>query len=395
MYDERLANVNSLEFSSIARNLKSSGKKITSLGLGEPIWTTPQIITSELSFQISNKHFGYSSPLGNQQLRDNIINAYLPSGIHQSLANESLLITQGAKGALSLALESILKPGDSVAVVEPCYVSYIPQIFLAAPNTKVKSFVPKYFNAIDLDQIDSFLTEHSFKCLLISSPSNPTGYTLSFRDLSLLQSICKRHNVYLVVDEVYSKLYLGDHPEASATTLISSCDNVIVVNSLSKTYSLTSWRIGFLMGPSNVIRKAAKILQHELTCIPEFLQVSASKFIEVPVSWLEENLSLLRHNLSAAHNNLDPLRKIGLISYTNPDGGMFIFVRVNIPGFDSDVFCSKLIESTNIAITPGKTFGHYWSSYLRISLSCEIAKFSEAISEFTCFLSDYSSDKHV
>lgn len=389
MYDSRLATINSLEFSSSARILKSSGKKITSLGLGEPIWSTPVEITSELSRQIIQNHFGYSSPYGNQKLRDEVLKLFLSSNESQSLKSENLLITQGAKGALSLALESILDPGDFVAIVEPCYSSYIPQAYLAAANISVKSFIPDHLDSLCLEQVDTFLSEHDFKCLVISSPSNPTGHTLSFDVLADLQVTCKKHNVYLIVDEVYSMLYFGPVPPISAASLISSNDNVIVVSSFSKTYSMTAWRIGYLLAPPSIISNSIKIIQHELTCIPEFLQIAAAKFVDVSPSWLNHNLSLLSSNLSEALKYLDPLHECGLLSYTLPSGGMFIFLNVNVQNFDSDSFCTSLINDTNIALTPGKLFGPFWTSYLRISLSCDQHVFTNAFQQFVCYLKNY------
>ncbi|MDB4638786.1 pyridoxal phosphate-dependent aminotransferase [bacterium] len=389
MFDSRLANVNSLEFSSSARILKASGKKITSLGLGEPIWSTPKEITSELSRQIIQNHFGYSSPYGNPKLRGEVLKLFLSANESQSLKPENLLITQGAKGALTLALESILEPGDFVAIVEPCYASYIPQAYLAAFNISAKSFMPEHLDSLCFEKLDAFLSKHDFKCLLISSPSNPTGHTLSFDVLSGLQVICKRHNIYLIIDEVYSMLYFGDEPPISAASLISSNDNVIVVNSFSKTYSMTAWRIGYLLAPPSIISHSIKIIQHELTCIPEFLQIAAAKFVEVSPSWLNHNLSLLRANLSESLKSLDSLRMSGLVSYTVPTGGMFIFIKVNVQYFDSDAFCSSLIKDTNIAMTPGKLFGSFWTPYLRISLSCDQRVFAYAFQQFICYLKNY------
>ncbi|WP_115016686.1 pyridoxal phosphate-dependent aminotransferase [Synechococcus sp. UW140] len=390
MYDSRLDNITSLEFSAVARKARNDGQNLISLGLGEPHWDPPIEITNHLSQIIKDSSFGYSSPYGETSLRESILSD-LNNKYQLKFNLSNVMITNGAKGALTLALSSILEAGDNVLVVEPCYVSYIPQIFLAAPNTSPISFKLDSNFDFDFVQLKKVLLDKKPKCILISSPCNPTGISLSADELSNLVSLARLVDCYLIVDEIYSDLSLESNVNSRFTTslsLFNTYNKLIYINGFSKTFAMTSWRIGFLIANNFVINRSLKLLQHQITCIPSFLQKSASKFLHVHPSWVHDKCLSLRKNLNLFSQVIEDHSLCDIISFRRPSHGMFVFPHVDLPNFDSDKFSSNLLKSKSVAVAPGKIFGSSWNNYIRISLASPCDVFSEGIHKLIYFIKE-------
>ena len=235
-----------------------------------------------------------------------------------------------------------------------------PQIFLAAPNTSPISFKLDCDFNFDFVQLKVLLAKRP-KCILISSPCNPTGISLSSDDLSNLVNLARLIDCYLIVDEIYSDLSLQDNTSSRFTTslsLFSTYDKLIYINGFSKTYAMTSWRIGFLIANDFVIHRSLKVLQHQITCIPSFLQESASRFVHVSPSWIHDKCLSLRNNLNLFSELIDHYSLSDIVSFRRPSHGMFVFPRINLPDFDSDIFSSNLLKSKLVAVSPGKTLVH-------------------------------------
>lgn len=370
----------SLEFSSLARSRAMSGEKIYSLGLGEPFWDVPEIATRKLSQLAINQKFGYSSPFGNNDLRrfiaDDIVGV---SGY--ALRDYNILIAAGAKQALTIVLKTILEDSDEVIIIDPCFVSYGPQVLLANHNSKA-IFCPLSRDfSIDFEELSARISRRT-KVILINSPNNPSGAVISKREMERLVSLAKDCGAYLVCDEIYRDFVFGDQLFHSANSHRNSYSKIITIDGFSKTYAMTGWRLGYIVASQEFIARAVKVVQHEITNVPEILQIAACEVFSLPDRWFEQYRSIIENNsvyYAAAINDLP------MISTPPLRGGMFCFPKIDINNLGSDQIAVELLKKESVAVTPGIAFGESWDKHLRVSLSMYEHEFRNAIDKFANF----------
>jgi aspartate aminotransferase len=372
----------SLEFSELARQKTEQHQKIISLGLGEPSIPTPDIIIDAAYESMKSGGTRYSSPWGISELREKIaIN--LRRSFSREISPANVIITLGAKQALSLSLMALLEPGDEVIIFSPCYVSYIPQVYMAEPAVTLKIIELRRDDfGIDFDFLKAQITQKT-KAIIINFPHNPTGKVLSPEELDQLVSIVMESGAFLISDEIYSKLIFSGKIFKSIGVFSELGDRCIVIDGFSKAFSMTGWRIGYLYGSAAFLKKISSIQQHLNTNIPVFIQKAASRALDLPEDFHETYNSLLRRNGSLL---CETLRNVPVIKYIPPDGGLFGFVNISETGMDSDSFCTKLLQEKSVAITPGKAFGINWDDHIRISLAPDEASFGEGIKRLADFM---------
>ena len=383
MIHKEVLKTNSLEFSSIVQQKVKSGEKLYSLGLGEPFWQVPELARKKLSELAINRHFGYSSPFGNLKLRDYIAQDLTIKNSFD-FSSQNILIAAGAKQALQIALKSILKDEDEVIILDPCYVSYRPQVLLANHNAKVISCpLSDNFkvNLIKLKKLINFKT----KAILINTPNNPSGALISRSEMESLVNIAKEYNVYLVCDEIYQDFIFFNSTFFSANNFRKQYNRIITIGGFSKTFSMTGWRIGYFVATQELILKASKIVQHEMTNLPEMLQVAACEVFSLPKQWFDKYRLILERNLNYYINSTE---NINVLKNIHTNAGMFCFPKFEFKNkdIDSDQLTVELLKDQNVAITPGIIFGKRWNKYLRISLSLSEIEFKEAIDRFVNFI---------
>ncbi len=380
MIHEEVLTTNSLEFSEMARNKFISGEKLYSLGLGEPFWQAPTSVRQKLSDLALTVDFGYTNPFGNPKLREEIAQSLTNlSGFRIESGN--VLIAAGAKQALSIALQTILADGDEVIVLDPCFVSYRPQVLLANHNANAISCPLSDDFTINFVALKALVTDKT-KAILINTPNNPSGSLISKIEMELLVKQAQDCGAYLICDEIYRNFIFHDARFHSANAHRGTYDRIITIDGFSKTYGMTGWRLGYLIGPHEFISKSVKIIQHEMTNVPEILQVAACEIFSLPVDWFEQFRSVLERN---AIYYSKVTKGISILRSAQIKGGMFCFPQFDLEGIGSDRLAVELLMDQNVAVTPGVLFGKSWDKYLRISLSCPESEFRDAIDRFSYF----------
>jgi aspartate/methionine/tyrosine aminotransferase len=378
--DKSVLNTVSLEFSALARNKAHSGTEMLSLGLGEPGFSTPNQIIEAAYHSMLKGENRYSSPWGTPELlfklREKIENDTV------KVAEEELIITLGAKQALSLCLTSILEKNDEVILISPSFVSFKPQIKMADPTSIIKEIsLNKSSFGLDFDALENSITSNT-KAILINFPNNPTGAVLSKYEIEKLIKLAKKHNTYIISDEIYSSMAFENSNFISLLEYRDKYKNIFVIDGFSKAYSMTGWRIGYLIGPREHIKRVSVLQQHLNTNIPVFIQRGAEAALDLPNTFIEKYKLHLTENAKILN---ELIFGSNVLTCHDVKGGMFSLINISKLNKDSDTFCTDLLKSTNVAATPGIIFGIDWDDHIRVSLGGDKDQFYEAITRIVKF----------
>lgn len=338
-----------------------------SLGLGEPDLPTPDVIRNAAIKVIAEEQNGYTLQAGLPALRERVARDYP----HLNLSADQVVITAGSQEALYLALMTLIKAGDEVLIPDPGFVAY-PTIVRMAGGVPITYRMPAAGNfTFDADAFRKALTKRTTVVVCVS-PSNPTGRSLSAGDLAAIAAALKGTGIFLLSDEIYRDIYYGDEPPPSASTFY---DRTIVISGLSKSMSMTGWRLGWICGEAAVIRAALVLHGYVTTCASTVSQKAAL------AAWTDEG-ALARASIRRTfHQRRDYLvdlirTELGLKAVT-PDGAFYTMVDVGKYG-SSLAVAEKLLAHGVVAV-PGSAFGSEGEGFLRISFCADSSKLAEGV----------------
>ena len=364
-----------LRFSSLARKLNDKGQHLISLGLGEPGFPTPPEIIDAAADAMRNGMTRYSSPFGLPGLREAICRKLrMENGI--ACVPGEIMVTPGAKMALSLALGALLQPGDEVINVLPCYPSYLPQIRIAEPDAIVHNIDldPDDFR-LDLNRIRACLSSRT-KAIILNFPHNPTGRMLSPEELDGLIEVLANHPCWVISDEIYECLNFSGTRHLSPGSSPALAERTITINGFSKAYSMTGWRIGYMVAKGPIMQTISKLQQHMNTNVAPFIQCAAQKALEMSSRFLDDYNEQLGVNARCVEGVVESCSPLKLVQ---PEGGLFAFLDIRSLGLTSDDFCCRLLERYAVAATPGLVFGRNWDGFVRVSLATDSESFSDGV----------------
>ena len=353
---------------------------VISLGVGEPDFATPWNICESAIHSIEQGYTSYTSNKGLLELRTAITKDFRKKyGVKYDPQNETL-ITVGVSEALDLAMRAILNPGDKVLIPDPCYVSYGAEVSLAGG-------VPVYIrtsqkNGFKISPKDiSTHCDSKTKALLLNYPANPTGTSYTKKELEALNKAAKKHNLIVISDEIYCDLTY-DFSHTPWPTLNKGKSNCIYLNGFSKGYAMTGWRIGYAMGPEDIISAMTKIHQYTILCAPITGQMAA---IEAIQKGADSVLEMKREYKRRREYIVNSLNRIGLTCH-KPPGAFYAFPSIKKTGMNGIKFANKLLKDYKVALVPGSAFGKDRDDFVRISYATDMDKLKEAISRIEAFL---------
>lgn len=370
-----------LRFSTLARCANREGRDIISFGLGEPDFPTPVPVIEAAAKAMRDGFTRYSDPLGLSELRERICGKLAAeNGVR--VESNRVLVAPGAKMALSLALGAILEPGDEVINISPCYSSYVPQILIAEPTATIHNVGLRRLDfRLDLDRIADLLGPRT-KAVLINSPHNPTGWMIAESEAATLVSLLKDSACYIVSDEVYERLNFGRAPHVSIGRYPEVAARTVTINGFSKAYAMTGWRIGYLAAPEALMSRISRLQQHLNTNTATFIQKAALAALDLPDDYIAAYNARLRANAECLAVAVADTNALSLVA---PSGGLFAFVNIASTGMDSDSFASGLLESHDVAATPGVAFGRDWNDHVRVSLAIDADRFRLGAERLSAF----------
>jgi aspartate aminotransferase len=346
-----------VEMTERVRAARAAGKPVLPLSSGDPnLPTHPSVIeAAHRALLAGETHYGPSPGL--PALREAIAER-LSRRAKTRTAPDQVLITPGGKFAVFAALTATVMPGDEVIVFDPCWVSYHPCIQLCGG----KPVVIPALDGVPLDKVAAAITPRT-RMMIINSPVNPTGRVLTRDELAGLARLAREHNFWLLFDQVYSDLiYNGEF--TFLQDLEDAQDRTFVADSLSKTYGMTGWRVGFVTAPQRAIKPLLRVIQHSIYCVPPFIQSAAIAALQLPQSVVDSYVARFRQRRDRAAAALDSLTGI---SCAAPPATFYLFPSIN---GDDRVVAEEWIDKLSIASVPGSAFGGAGAGHLRLSLAC-------------------------
>jgi aminotransferase len=359
-------------------DLVLNSKDIISLGVGEPDFPTPWHITEQGIYHLEKGHTSYTSNLGLLELRKEISN-YLKKDFSADYdPKDEIMITVGVSAGLDMTFRTLLDPGDEIIIPAPSYVCYEPLAYLAGG-------VPVMIDTRDTglvltrESLEKHITPKT-KALLISYPSNPTGKMISKDQLLGIIEVCKKHDIWLISDEVYGDLVYDLKPISAATYIK---DRLILLNGFSKSYAMTGWRIGYVACPRDVLKEMVKIQQYNVLCAPIMSQYAAIEALQngrAEVDRMKSSYELRRNYFYEA------LKEIGF-EVQKPEGAFYMFPSVKKFGLSAEDFSMRLLQEGRVAVVPGNAFGEMIDDHVRCCYACSMDELKEAISRISKFIS--------
>lgn len=348
--------------------LKASGRALIGLQVGDPDFGThPAIIETALrAMQSGLTHYGPA--IGTLELRQAIAaKLQRDEGVAYDPASE-IIVTHGGIHAYYLAMQSILNPGDDVLIPDPSWATHENMATMLRGNV---IRVPAPPEAGFVPQFDSWLKALTprTRAIVLNYPSNPTGAYPSREYLAQLQAFAKEHDLWIVSDEVYGSLYYGERPTCAAA-FDGAKERTLLVNSLSKSYAMTGWRVGFLAAPARVIENALKAGQNSITCVAPFIQKATAFALtdpEIQQVTAEMRAAYARRRdlvLRLAHE-----LECDRILVTPPQGAFYFFLDIRPLKMTSAEACERLLEEAGVALVPGSAFGEYGEGFVRMTIA--------------------------
>ncbi|NLM01042.1 MAG: aminotransferase class I/II-fold pyridoxal phosphate-dependent enzyme [Treponema sp.] len=354
---------------------------IISLGVGEPDFPTPWLMREEAYYHLQQGHTSYTSNWGLTELREEISKYLTRYDLHYSSKNE-ILVTIGVSEAIDGVLRAVLNPEDEIIVCEPCYVSYQPLASLCDAklihlDTSKTSFYPT------AQEIEKVITPKT-KAIMICSPSNPTGRMIPESELAKIAEVVKKHQIWVLSDEVYCELVYDDKKHVSIGSMPGMKPYTIVLNGFSKAFAMTGWRIGFVCCPSDLMKQIHKLHQYSSICAPIMSQYAATEGLRNGFAEVEK----MRISYQQRRNlMIKVFAEIGL-PVSEPDGAFYIFPDIRSTGLTSEEFATKLIEEYQVAVVPGSVFGKGGEGFIRCCYATEISKIKEALKRISQMVRD-------
>ena len=355
-----------------ARELEAAGRSIIHMEIGEPDFVTPQpVIDAGIrALQAGKTH--YTPAMGLPALRERIA-AFYRNRYGVTVAAERIVITPGASAALQLVLAVLVNPGDRVLLADPGYPCNRNFVYLlnatpvGIPVTAASAYQPT------AAQVREHWSEQ-VTALLVASPSNPTGTLLDSNTLEEYYAITAAHGGSLIVDEIYHGLTYGE----PAATALALADDIFVINSFSKYFGMTGWRLGWLVAPQAMVPEIDKLAQNLFLAAPTLAQHAAvTAFEEESVAVLEAR----RREFQRRRDYLLPvLREIGFDIPVTPDGAFYLYADCSRFTDDSYRFAQALLEQAGVAITPGIDFGmHRPERHVRFAYTTSLENLQEGV----------------
>ena len=351
-----------------------------SLGVGEPDFDTPWRIREEGIYSLERGRTFYTSNAGLKELKDEIAK-YQERKIGVSYnPDKEVIVTVGGSEGIDIALRAMLDPGDEVLIPQPSYVSYLPCTVLADGVPVVIPLQQENEFKLTAEELENAITPKT-KILVMPFPNNPTGAIMTKEELELIAEVVKKHDLYVLSDEIYSELtYQCSH--TSISSLPGMRERTLVINGFSKGFAMTGWRLGFVCGPEAIIEQMVKIHQYAIMCAPtnsQYAAVEALRNCDDEVKKMRESYNQRRRFL------VHEFKRMKMDCF-EPYGAFYIFPNIQEFGMTSEEFATRFLEEEKVAVVPGTAFGECGEGFLRISYAYSLENLKEAIGRLGAFV---------
>ena len=358
-----------------------------SLGVGEPDFDTPWHIRDEGMYSLEKGKTFYTSNAGLKELKVEIAKYIARKQKIEYDPQGEIIVTVGGSEAIDIALRALLNPGEEVLIPQPSYVSYEPCTILAGGKPVIIKLKAENKFRLTPEEIEAACTEKT-KILVLPFPNNPTGSIMERKDLEEIAKVIKKHDLVVISDEIYSELtYSGEH--VSIAQIEGMQERTIMINGFSKSYAMTGWRLGYALGPRQIIAQMTKIHQFCIMCAPttsQYAAVEALRNGEEDVEQMRESYNQRRRYLVHTFKELN-------LDCFEPFGAFYIFPCIKEFGMTSDEFATRFLKEEKVACVPGTAFGECAEGYLRISYATSMENIKIAMERLKHFIGKLRSEK--
>jgi aspartate/methionine/tyrosine aminotransferase len=376
---EKIEPFHVMELIKMAAALEQQGRSIIHMGIGEPDFSVAQPVSDAASAAIAAGKTRYTHATGLPELREEISQHYQTAyGI--TVPASRIIITAGASGALLLACAALVEAGSEVLMPDPCYpcnrhfvsaFEGIPQLIPSGPAERF--------------QLSAALVKQHWRAntrgVLLASPSNPTGTTIETTELAQIVDLVRERQGFILVDEIYQGLTY----DAAPYSALALGEDLIVINSFSKYFNMTGWRLGWLVVPPNLLPAIEKLAQNMFICASSIAQHAAL------ACFTPESLAIFESRKAEFHRRRDyivpALRDLGFNIPVTPDGAFYVYADCSEFSNDADALTKDILNKTGVVMVPGLDFGsHTAKNYIRVSYSTSMSQLEDAVKRLRVYL---------
>ncbi|MDD5015157.1 MAG: pyridoxal phosphate-dependent aminotransferase [Atribacterota bacterium] len=353
----------------------SKYKNIINLGIGDPDFDTDSKIINRTFELIKEKKSTHYTPVpGYKELRKAIALKCRKEN-HLEIEYEDVIVTPGAQFALMLTMLTLLNPGDEILVPDPHYPSYSSQIFLSGA---IPVFIPTFEKdnfKLKSENIEKYITRKT-KLLILNTPNNPTGAILGKEDLEAISKIAIKNDLMVISDEAYETMVYDNKEHICIANFPDMKERTVTINSFSKRYAMTGWRVGYALANKEIIANMMKISGYNLSCpcsVSQQAAIAALKSSSIIIRRMSLEYEKRRNFIVAE------LNKIKGISCTKPEGTFYVFANIKETGRTSEQVYDELLTKGKVVVIPGSAFGQQGEGYIRIAYTLPIDRLKEAM----------------
>ena len=340
-------------------DMRAKGQQIISFSIGEPDFPTPAHIVEAAKKALDEGFTKYTGSAGISELRQAI--AEKSSRENGIPAKPENVLVSPAKHCIFIAVTSLVDSGDEVIIPDPCWISYEPIVRLAGGKPVLLKATEETNFELSPEAVAEAITDRT-RMMIINSPSNPGGSVFSRETMRGLTDLARDHDLYILSDEIYEKLiYEGKHYSPAAFD--GMFEKVVTINGFSKTYSMTGWRVGWLVADKPLVTEFSKVQEHTITCCTAFAQKGAVAALRGPTAPVE---AMVREFKARRELMAKGLKRLGVFDFQMPKGAFYIFPKYSMKT-DSRSLAEKILKEANVALTPGADFGPAGEGHLRFS----------------------------
>ncbi len=378
-------NIKSVKPSGIRKffDIVNEMENVISLSIGEPDFQTPWHVRDAGIKSLEMGRTWYTPNRGFAELRQEISNYFNRKfNVSYDPATE-VVVTVGGSEAIDIAIRCLVSHGDEVLIPQPSFVCYEPLTLMAgAAPVIIETKAENQFRLTPQDILDH-LTENT-KLLILPYPNNPTGAIMEKEDLEKIAKIIIEKDLIVISDEIYSELTYGERTHVSIASIDGMRERTVVINGFSKSYAMTGWRLGYALGPNQIMEQLTKLHQFCIMSAPTTAQYAAIEALrngDKDIENMRSQYDMRRRLL------IGSLKKMGLPCF-EPLGAFYIFPCIKSTGLSSEEFCTRLLHSKKVALVPGSAFGESGEGFVRISYSASLRNLKEALSRIEDFLKE-------
>ena len=366
-------------------NMAKAYDDVIDFTLGDPDVPTHQKIKDAGCKAIQDSKTRYSQNAGLLELREVISDYYIRKEGFEYDPISEIMVTVGAMEGLYLALLSITNPGDEYIIPAPYYVNYGQMVHMCGGVPVIVDKPAEEPLTFRIEDIESAITPKT-KAIIINTPSNPSGKIIPWNKIEKLAELAKKHDLYVISDEVYKCLIYGENEFKSIVSIEGMRERTILTNSLSKEFCMTGWRIGYVLANKEIVANMTKLQENVCACAPLPSQYAAIEALSSEEDYSANMKSIFSERRDALVSGINSIKGL---SCTPPDATFYLMVDISKTGLKSFDFACKLLESVHVAVVPGVTYGQSCDNYVRIAFTKNVDVIKQGVERIATFMSQF------